>query len=137
MDSQRIYAGIAEGDRRSGYSLYFPDLPGCVTAGDTLGELVVNAREAVELHLEGMLAEGKDAPEPTPMEDLPHEPDVKEAGVILVDAAMFEPRARINVTIAKRLLARVDQAAQADGLDRSAFLESAAREKLATRTTHR
>lgn len=137
MHVPRIYAGVAEGDQRSGYSLYFPDLPGCVTAGDTLGELVVNAREALELHLEGMIADGEEPPEPTAVENLPHEPDIKEAGVILVDAAMFEPRARINITITKRLLARVDQAAQADGLDRSAFLESAARDKLATRATSR
>ncbi|MEX2580845.1 MAG: type II toxin-antitoxin system HicB family antitoxin [Verrucomicrobiales bacterium] len=35
-----------------GYSGYFPDLPGCITAGETLDEVRSNAVEALELHLE-------------------------------------------------------------------------------------
>jgi predicted RNase H-like HicB family nuclease len=42
-----------------------PDLPGCVSVGDTLEELKANIREAIELHLEGLAAEGLPVPEPT------------------------------------------------------------------------
>ena len=36
------------------YSAYVPDLPGCVTVGDTVEELMENMREAVEMHLEAI-----------------------------------------------------------------------------------
>ena len=46
-------------------SAYIPDLPGCVTTGKTLEEIECNIREAVELHLEGMLEDGEPIPEPS------------------------------------------------------------------------
>lgn len=35
-----------------GYSFSFPELPGCASAGDTEGEAIANAKEAVELWFE-------------------------------------------------------------------------------------
>ncbi len=35
-----------------GYSVLFPDLPGCASYGDTIEEAVKNAKEAKELYLE-------------------------------------------------------------------------------------
>ena len=46
-------------------SAYVPDLPGCVTTGTTVEEIERNIREAIELHLEGMLEDGDPIPEPT------------------------------------------------------------------------
>lgn len=40
------------------YSAYVPDLPGCVTVGDTVEELMENMREAVEMHLEAIQEDG-------------------------------------------------------------------------------
>jgi predicted RNase H-like HicB family nuclease len=48
----------------SGYSAYSPDLPGCVSAGDTAEETEANIREAIEFHIEGMLQEGLSIPAP-------------------------------------------------------------------------
>ncbi|MBN1241080.1 MAG: type II toxin-antitoxin system HicB family antitoxin [Spirochaetales bacterium] len=45
------------------WSVDFPDLPGCVTAGDTLEEALSMAREALSLHLYGMLEDGDAIPE--------------------------------------------------------------------------
>jgi len=42
-----------------------PDLPGCVTTGKTVEEVERNIREAIELHLEGMLEDGEAIPEPS------------------------------------------------------------------------
>jgi len=47
------------------WGAYVPDLPGCISTGDTLDEVRRNIREAVQLHLEGMAAEGLPVPEPT------------------------------------------------------------------------
>ena len=48
----------------TGYSAYSPDLPGCVSAGDTAQETEANMREAIEFHIEGMLEEGLTIPVP-------------------------------------------------------------------------
>ncbi|MFN7937112.1 MAG: type II toxin-antitoxin system HicB family antitoxin [Bryobacteraceae bacterium] len=46
-------------------SAYVPDLPGCVTTGKTIAEIERNIREAIELHLEGLLEDGDPIPEPS------------------------------------------------------------------------
>lgn len=48
----------------SGFSAYSPDLPGCVSAGSTRGEVEANMREAVALHLEGLREDGEPVPMP-------------------------------------------------------------------------
>jgi predicted RNase H-like HicB family nuclease len=40
---------VEEGTEISAFGLWFPDLPGCFSAGDALEELVENAREAAAL----------------------------------------------------------------------------------------
>jgi predicted RNase H-like HicB family nuclease len=45
-------------------SAYVPDLPGCITTGETLEEIEANMREAIDLHLEGLRADGESIPEP-------------------------------------------------------------------------
>ncbi len=50
---------------RDNLSAYVPDLPGCVTTGKTVEEVERNIREAIELHLEGMLEDGEPIPEPS------------------------------------------------------------------------
>jgi predicted RNase H-like HicB family nuclease len=51
------YAIVIEKGERN-YSAYVPDLPGCVSVGDTLEEVKVEIREAIEFHLEGMREDG-------------------------------------------------------------------------------
>ena len=46
-----------------GYSVAVPALPGCHTQGDTLDEALANAREAIRLYLEDVLASGEPLPE--------------------------------------------------------------------------
>ena len=48
----------------TGYSAYSPDLPGCVSAGDTAEETEANMGEAIEFHIKGMLQEGLSVPAP-------------------------------------------------------------------------
>lgn len=44
---------------------WVPDLPGCVAAGETREEALALIRDAIELHLEALHAEGKSAPRPS------------------------------------------------------------------------
>ncbi|MDA1117126.1 MAG: type II toxin-antitoxin system HicB family antitoxin [Proteobacteria bacterium] len=47
------------------YGTYVPDLPGCVTVGDTLEEVRTLIREAIEFHLDGMREDGTPIPSPS------------------------------------------------------------------------
>ena len=52
-------------DGEAAWGAYVPDLPGCISLGDTREEIERNIREAIELHIEGMRAHGIPVPEPT------------------------------------------------------------------------
>ena len=47
----------------SNFSGHAPDVPGCISAGDTLEEMSTMMREALEFHLQGLAAQGHCAPE--------------------------------------------------------------------------
>lgn len=47
------------------YSAYVPDLPGCVSTGQTIEEIQSSIREAIEFHLAGMREDGLPAPQPS------------------------------------------------------------------------
>jgi predicted RNase H-like HicB family nuclease len=46
------------------YSVYVPDLPGCVAAAKTKAETRELIREAIQMHIELMRESGEDVPEP-------------------------------------------------------------------------
>ena len=46
------------------YAAYVPDLPGCVATASTREELLAEIREAIELHIEGLLEDGESVPQP-------------------------------------------------------------------------
>ena len=47
----------------TGYSAYSPDLPGCIATGRTLRETRSRMRGAMEMHVEGLRAQGLPVPE--------------------------------------------------------------------------
>jgi predicted RNase H-like HicB family nuclease len=59
------YAIVIERVPGSNYSAYVPDLPGCVSTGNTVEEVQRNIEEAIAFHLEGMREDGLPIPEPT------------------------------------------------------------------------
>ncbi len=46
-----------------GYSVTVPALPGCFTQGETVEECIERAKEAIALHIEGLIAHGLPVPE--------------------------------------------------------------------------
>ena len=56
--------------------VWFPDLPGCFAAGDTLDEALANAPEAVALWLESTEAEGRTIPCARTPSELKADPEV-------------------------------------------------------------
>ena len=53
----------------SNYSAYVPDLPGCVSTGETIDEVKQNIAEAVEFHIQGLIEDGEPVPPPTSLSD--------------------------------------------------------------------
>lgn len=55
----------------TGYSVYFPDLPGCVSYGEDFDAAQKQANEALELHIYGMEKDGDEIsiPSKTPQVD--------------------------------------------------------------------
>ena len=57
------YAIVIE-KAKNNYSVYVPDLPGCVATGSTVEEAEVQIREAIEFHLDGLREDGNIIPDP-------------------------------------------------------------------------
>ena len=53
----------------SNFAAYVPDLPGCVATGATVEETESRLREAIELHVQGLLEDGLPVPEPSSVVD--------------------------------------------------------------------
>jgi predicted RNase H-like HicB family nuclease len=65
-----VYPAIIEGDAATGYSVYFPDLPGCTSGGDNQTLAAINAADGLAAHIEMMLEDGEPLPAPTPIETM-------------------------------------------------------------------
>ncbi len=59
------YAVIIEKTQDGGYSVYAPDIPGCVGMGATKDEALANMTEAIQFHIEGLRLEGLPVPQPS------------------------------------------------------------------------
>jgi predicted RNase H-like HicB family nuclease len=59
MAEPREVEFVFEPQEEGGYHVYAPDLPGLHTEGDSLDEALENAREALELYVEGVREEGR------------------------------------------------------------------------------
>ncbi len=57
------YAVVIE-KAKDNYSVYVPDLPGCVATGRTREEAEREIRDAIQFHLEGLREDGAEIPEP-------------------------------------------------------------------------
>ncbi|CAN5370721.1 hypothetical protein BH09PSE1_BH09PSE1_17650 [soil metagenome] len=132
---QLYYPGVVEkGDH--GYGVYFPDLPGCVSAGETFEEAYAGGAEALALHLEGMREDGLEIPSPNVVgvlnASLPRPEGVARVVIFPVEGAQAgrERSVKANITMAETLLKRIDVAAPLVGLTRSSLLALAARQWL-------
>ena len=114
-------------DEGSDYGVVVPDLPGCVSAGDSITDAIVEAHEAIYTHLQGMAMDGEVFPEASAVESfgaLEEYNDVLTWGAVTIDLdKVSAEKDRYNVSLPKWLVAQID----AHAPDRSAFLaESAA-----------
>ena len=120
------------------YGMWVPDMPGCTSMGDTMADLLTNAQEALQLWAEDAIDRGEALPKPQSMEVILKDRDVARdladgAALAIVPLVMEMGRAvKANLSLDAGLLAAIDEAAAARGVTRSAFLSSAARDKIRT-----
>jgi predicted RNase H-like HicB family nuclease len=56
------YRIILKKEEEGGYTAIVPSLPGCITYGDTIDEAKLMVREAIELYIESLEADGLPVP---------------------------------------------------------------------------
>ena len=87
------------------------------------------AKEAIELHIEGLIEEGSVVPEPSDIQAHQDDPDYGGAAwaIVSIDAPDLHIRAnRINITMPERVLDAVDRFARSHHETRSGLLTKAA-----------
>lgn len=57
------YLAVLE-ETKDGFGVYFPDLPGCASFGDSIEDAAAKATEALELHIYGMEKDNDEIPMP-------------------------------------------------------------------------
>lgn len=130
------YIALIDGEPGA-YGAAFPDCPGCTAMGETMDETIRNAGEALREWIGDRLSAGLSAPEPRSADALLSDPDQAEEVraatlVATVPLLLDEGRAvRVNLSLDAGALAMIDRAARERGVTRSAFLVSAARDKIA------
>ena len=60
----REYTVVLEREEDGGFSVTVPDLPGCTSMGDTYDEALANIRDAIQVHVEALIADALPVPEP-------------------------------------------------------------------------
>lgn len=110
-----------------GYGVYFPDLPGCVSAGRSVTEAILGAEEALHGHLSVMAEYGEAIPDPSEIHEVEAEDGSDVVARILVRGERPGRAVRVQISMEEGLLARIDRVAG----NRSRFLAEAAAAKLA------
>ena len=122
-------------DPDSEYGVTVPDLPGCFSAGSTLDETMAMAREAIELHVEGLMEEGYPVPEPSGLDAHRDNPDYADGtwAIVSVDLSKLMKAKRVNITMPEHVLTTVDRFAADTGETRSGLLVRAVTDYIASR----
>lgn len=126
---------IEPGDDVHAFGVVVPDIPGCFSAGDTLDEAIANAREAIELHLEGVAEDDADIPVAGTVAQ--HQAKSEFAGwiwaVVDIDVTRYMGKAeKINITLPASLIRRIDDfvARHPEYRSRSGFLAQSALDRI-------
>lgn len=116
---------IEAGDENTAWSVVVPDLPGCFSAGDTLDEAMKASEEAAAAWIDAALDERRAIPPASSMQDARNLGDFDGwiVAYISVDPALLDDTVeRVNITLPRRVLARLDAKAKEAGESRSSYI---------------
>ncbi len=69
------YVAIIEDTDADAVSLWFPDLPGCISGGDDVDEALENAPDALEFYAQELAEDGRQLPPPRTLDELKADPE--------------------------------------------------------------
>ena len=131
MEKQDKYVYPAVFDyAQDGISVSFPDLPGCLTCGETDAEALHRAKDALGGHMWTLEDFGDPIPEPTPLVSVALEDNQR---ALLVEVYMPLFRDAINNQSVKKTLtipAWMNEAAEKEGVNFSQLLQATLKEVL-------
>ncbi|CAB1262760.1 type II toxin-antitoxin system HicB family antitoxin [Clostridium sp. MT-14] len=125
-----MFPAVFQPCEEGGYSIYFPDLPGCISEGDTLEEALAMAKDGLELFLWNMEDDKEEIPEPTPPEKIKIEDGNFVVPIIadmkLARAQMNNKTVNTNVTMPQWLKYKAEE----NKINFSQLLQEAIKQKL-------
>ena len=121
----RYPVAIEPGTDSTAFGVVFPDLPGCFSAGDTLDEAMKGAEEALAAWLDAILDAGEPIPAASSLDAIRTNPEFDGWAVAVVSVspdALDDTTERVNITLPRRVLTRLDAQARAAGESRSGYI---------------
>lgn len=121
----RYPIAIEPGGPDQAFGVVVPDLPGCFSAGDTLDEALEGVEEAAAAWIDATLDAGGSVPPPSRLGDVRSRPEFAgwSLGVVSLDPALLDDAAaRVNITLPRRVLERLDRLARQAGETRSGYI---------------
>lgn len=127
------YVGILDGIGKT-YGVRIPDLPGCYGGGKSAEDAIADAVSAAREWLAHSLAKGGMQPKARSLSQIAKAGEIDTASnevAVMLSVVLDAGRTvRANLTFDAGLLEAIDAEASKRGITRSAFLSSAARERL-------
>lgn len=125
----KAYPAVFEETSDNGYSVFFPDVAGCISAGENLEEAIIMAKEALSLHLSEMINDGESVPAIN-LNNAKEEAEgcllmMIEPNPAIISRRTKEHAVRVNITIPQMLLERADRYAKAANINRSRLIAEA------------
>jgi predicted RNase H-like HicB family nuclease len=121
----RYPIAIEPGDENTAFGVVVPDLPGCFSAGDTLDEAMAGAEEAIALWIDATIDAGDAIPTPSSLDTIRLNSEFVGwiFAIVAIDPALLDDTVeRINITLPRRVLKRLDALAEAAGSSRSGYV---------------
>ncbi|WP_313344676.1 type II toxin-antitoxin system HicB family antitoxin [Stenotrophomonas sp.] len=125
-----LYPVYVHQQEDSAFGAIVPDLPGVHSAADQLEELPAMIQEAVELMYDG---EEKTPPPASAVTAYLAQPQYQDGFWMFVDVDLTKVNTRavrLNISLPEHLVGKIDKAAAARRMSRSAFLAMAAEHEL-------
>lgn len=109
------YLAVFEPANDGGYGVYFPDLPGCTSYGETFAKARELAADALGLHIYGMEKDGDAIPEPSERPEV--DPETAAGFIVspvtifpdMVSDALDNRKLKTNVTLPAWLKAEAEE----------------------------
>ena len=130
----KAYPAVFEQTKDGEYGVFFPDIPGCISAGDTLEEAIEMSKEALSLHLSEMINVNEKCPTIN-LENAKKEAKdcllmMIEPNTAIISRRTKDKSVRINITIPQFLLESVDNYVKAAHTNRSRLISETLQQRL-------